>query len=286
MRAMDRASSSPRPNERTTSAGPDQWSVAVAALVDGLERDDRFQGLRQFCAGFCQFDNFLVYLFDGDLPPALLGTSVPESRLCRQMADFTAGLFLLDPFVLAARSGVAGFVRLKDIMPEGFLESEFYRYHYRYTDVLDEVRYLVPLDHRRVIHVFVERETQSSPFCREDLDGLASLEPLISSIVRARMRWLDRRHAQGDRHSVAATDLHGLIARMAPGVLTPRELEVVEMMLKGHSARSIGLLLQIEEGTVTNHKRNIYAKLDIHSMAQLFDAFLRSLQFFSTVDHS
>jgi DNA-binding CsgD family transcriptional regulator len=36
-------------------------------------------------------------------------------------------------------------------------------------------------------------------------------------------------------------------------------------------------VLNIEEGTVTNHKRNIYAKIGVHSQAQLFDRFLRTL---------
>jgi DNA-binding CsgD family transcriptional regulator len=38
------------------------------------------------------------------------------------------------------------------------------------------------------------------------------------------------------------------------------------------------MVLDIEEGTVTNHKRNIYAKLHVHSMAQLFNLFLKSLE--------
>ena len=64
---------------------------------------------------------------------------------------------------------------------------------------------------------------------------------------------------------------------MAPGKLTDREAEIVEMMLKGHSAKSMARVLGIEAGTAANHKRNIYAKLDIHSQAQLFDMFLRTL---------
>lgn len=256
---------------------PAVWAGAAALLIDEVERDDRFDSLRQLFRKLCLFDNFLVYDFNGDAPPDLLGTSVPESRLRGQMTEFTAGLFLLDPFVLAARRGVTGFVRLQEIMPEGFLESQYYRHHYQYTDVADEVRYLVALDHRRTIHVFIERETRSPVFDRAELGLLSALTPLVSSFVLARSRWRERWLAEAGGRMVASMDLQELIANMAPGVLTRRELEVVEMMLKGHSARSIGRLLQIEEGTVTNHKRNIYAKLDIHSMAQLFDAFLKNI---------
>lgn len=250
-----------------------------AGLFDAVERDDRFAGLKQFLGRFCGFQNFIVYLFDGTRSPVLLGTSVPELRLNDQMADFVAGLFLLDPFVLAAQRGRSGLVRLREIMPEGFFDSEFFRHHYRYTDVCDELRYIVPLERGRSIHVFVEREAPSVAFSADEYARLSAVTPLVTSFVKARSRWMERVQTGEGDPIVAAIDLQARIRTMSGGTLTARECEVVECMLKGHSAKSIASLLDIEEGTVTNHKRSIYYKLDIHSMGQLFDMFLRSLAY-------
>ncbi len=245
-------------------------------LIDTIEVDDRFESLRCFLMHLCKFQNFLVYLFDQAKPPVLLGTSVPERRLNAQMADFVAGLFLLDPFVLAAHRGVSGLTGLHDIMPEGFFDSEYFHHHYRYTDVCDELRYIVPVGRDRSIHIFVERETPSPVFSPRDRATLSAAAPMVVSFVGAKSRWLDRLPEQnGDL--VVAIDLRVQIGVMAKGKLTWRECEVVEWMLKGHSAKSIANILHIEEGTVTNHKRSIYSKLDVHSMAQLFNMFLRSL---------
>jgi DNA-binding CsgD family transcriptional regulator len=268
-----------RPSESSGPAPDDLSALAMLSgeLINAIERDDQFLSLRQVLGRFCPFENFLVYMFDETKPPVLLGTSVPEARLKEQMADFVAGLFLLDPFILAVQRDSIGPVRLRDIIPEGFFESEYYNHHYRYTNVRDEVRYVVSIDHQRWVHIFVEREAPSLPFSDKDVARLAALAPIVNSFISARCRWLDRlRTPEGDR-MVAAIDLQARIRMMSNGALTSRECEVVEWMLKGHSARSIGQRLRIEKGTVTNHKRSIYAKLDIHSMAQLFSLFLRSL---------
>lgn len=61
------------------------------------------------------------------------------------------------------------------------------------------------------------------------------------------------------------------------GVLTPREREVVEHTLRGHSADAIGKLLGISPGTVRIHRKNIYSKLRINSQGELFSEFLSAI---------
>jgi DNA-binding CsgD family transcriptional regulator len=60
-------------------------------------------------------------------------------------------------------------------------------------------------------------------------------------------------------------------------VLTPRECDVVEFVLKGHSAEAIGKILGISIGTVRIHRKNIYAKLAINSQGELFSRFIQAL---------
>ena len=55
------------------------------------------------------------------------------------------------------------------------------------------------------------------------------------------------------------------------------EAEVIGLSLRGHSSKLIASRLGISEGTVTNHKRNVYEKLGIHSQSQLFSLFLEAL---------
>ena len=56
----------------------------------------------------------------------------------------------------------------------------------------------------------------------------------------------------------------GLMQSRKP-TLTGRELEVLQLVAKGHTSREIGELLYISENTVKNHIRNILDKLGLHS---------------------
>jgi DNA-binding CsgD family transcriptional regulator len=248
--------------------------ASIARLIGSAEGDARFKVLSAELARLCSFDNLIIYLFNGASVPELLGSNLPEKRLREQMTDFNDGLFLLDPFVIEAQRGASGVLRLRDIMPDDFFESEFYRHHYTYTNVRDEVRFIVPLDHARVIHVFVEREMRSALFSDDEFGLLKAFWPIVDLYVKKRRRRLDEAGREADEPRVAI-DIATRIRAM--GDITSRECQVVELILRGHATKSVARVLNIEAGTVTNHKRNIYAKLDVHSQAQLFELFLRTI---------
>ena len=51
--------------------------------------------------------------------------------------------------------------------------------------------------------------------------------------------------------------------------LTPRELEVVELICLGYTNRDISKMLFISEHTVKDHTKKIYPKLGVHSRFEL-----------------
>jgi DNA-binding NarL/FixJ family response regulator len=46
--------------------------------------------------------------------------------------------------------------------------------------------------------------------------------------------------------------------------LTPREIDVLQLVLEGNRNKEIAENLSISEDTVTAHLKNIFAKLDVH----------------------
>lgn len=247
---------------------------SIGRLIHSAESEQDYRGLQTELSRLCPFDNLILYAYEGSTSPELLGSSLPDRRLREQMKDYTDGLFLLDPFVIEAQKSEAGVFRLREIMPDDFYESEFYRYHYIHTDVHDEVRFIVPLCEDRMVHVFVEREVRSAAFNDRELALLRGFWPIIELYVRRRMARIDSQR-RDDGRSRLSIDLRARIESM--GSLTDRECQVVELLLRGHATKSIAQRLSIEVGTVTNHKRHIYAKLGIHSQAHLFERFLRSI---------
>jgi len=53
-------------------------------------------------------------------------------------------------------------------------------------------------------------------------------------------------------------------------LLSPRERQIVQLILKGYPTTSIAQKLGLSRGTVKNHRRRIYDKLDITSERELF----------------
>jgi DNA-binding NarL/FixJ family response regulator len=67
------------------------------------------------------------------------------------------------------------------------------------------------------------------------------------------------RAALGEPERVTRASTHGL---------SDRELEILALISAGCSATEIAAALEISPHTVTNHKRRIFAKLDVHSRVQ------------------
>jgi len=67
-----------------------------------------------------------------------------------------------------------------------------------------------------------------------------------------------------------------VIAQFGAG-LTPREREIVVLVLEGHPSATIAKRLGIGRGTVKNHRRRLYDKLDITTERELFLLYLEWL---------
>jgi DNA-binding CsgD family transcriptional regulator len=60
-------------------------------------------------------------------------------------------------------------------------------------------------------------------------------------------------------------------------VVTPRERQIIRLMLLGNSMEEIGNFLGVSRGTVKNHRQRLYEKLGINFERQLFAMFLQFL---------
>ncbi len=269
------------PSAATATASVDAGQLArfAASLVDSRDSEQCLARLMDGLRDFVAIDNFIVFAYHRGFAASLVFSSLDLDYLGRQMAPYTQGLYLLDPFYVADmvqhRQGLLG---LAQVMPEDFQQSEFYLAFYQAVAVLDELHYVVPVGPDRSVHVFLEREPGGVAFTAEEFAALNLLTPLVGAVVRSHWKWRQRAlpgvkaspiHAEGG--------IEAVIRNMRPGELTPREVEVIGLALRGYASKLIARTLDISEGTVTNHKRNVYDKLGIHSQGQLFSLFLDAL---------
>jgi DNA-binding NarL/FixJ family response regulator len=60
-------------------------------------------------------------------------------------------------------------------------------------------------------------------------------------------------------------------------LLTERETQVINLVLHGHSTKTLAEKLSISMETVKLHRKHAYAKLEVSSQAELFYLFLDSV---------
>jgi DNA-binding CsgD family transcriptional regulator len=227
-------------------------------------------------ATLARFDHCVFFGYAaGPRPPIDLFDTFDAEKHRIHVVDYVCGPYLLDPFHQAARDARSGFWRMREVAPDRFFSSEYFRSYYGATGLAEEVGFFVPLAEETAVVVSLMRHGASGPFSNREIGLLRAIAPLFCALAARRFAGLAARFdaAAPDRDEEGATT--GSVWRRLN--LTDREASVVELVLQGHSSESIARLLDISTGTVKVHRRNVYRKLDISSQTQLLSLYLRSL---------
>ncbi|MCB2125568.1 MAG: helix-turn-helix transcriptional regulator [Rhodobacteraceae bacterium] len=252
---------------------PEGWVAALADLVGAMDGARFPSALRQVLALCCQFDSLVITRYAGTVPPQALFHDLDDVQAAITVAFYATGPYLLDPFYHACRNRQGpGVYRLRDITAEGFFRSEYYRSFYRRTRISDEIALLIPNAAEGWITLSLARRFRRAPFTEADAAALKAVYPLARGAVLR--QWGTRAHGQ---HAEVDADIESRLALFAADQLSPREAEVVQLILSGHSTHAAADALGISPGTVKVHRRHAYAKLNVGSQSELFSLATRFL---------
>ncbi|WP_378943096.1 LuxR C-terminal-related transcriptional regulator [Mesorhizobium sp. ANAO-SY3R2] len=226
------------------------------------------------------FDHCVVFGYRGALRPPLLFETFSPAESHVFVALYQEGPYLLDPFHHAAVERKEGFWRMRELAPDRFYASEYFRSYYSQTRLAEEVGFFVPLAGKDAVVLSLMRLKASGPFGTADARLLRDMAPLVIELCR--QRWPDLPESEQIAPPSKATeppvnefDRTHIWESLS---LTPREMHVVDMVLQGHSTESIARSLGVAPGTVKVHRRNIHHKLGIKSQAGLFARFIEIIE--------
>jgi DNA-binding CsgD family transcriptional regulator len=123
--------------------------------------------------------------------------------------------------------------------------------------------------------VSITRRRGRPRFSRRDHDWLAATAPLAREAVR---RMIAVQSPGGNDRAALHDSLRRAYRQFGASCLTEREREVVQLLLRGNSAKAIARVLAISPETARNHLKRIYPKLGVASQAELFALFFRALE--------
>jgi DNA-binding CsgD family transcriptional regulator len=226
------------------------------------------------------FDYTVSFAYSGPGKPVCLHHTFGPAQFDIHVREYEIGPYLLDPFYKATANGIrSGLYRLAELAPDQFYKSEYYKSYYIQTGPVDEIAFFLPGQDSWIVVTSLMRAPGKPAFSMHDLRTLRTVEPLLRPIAelhwRADERLKTARQVEGDKEVLRRTVQEALKARGMPA-LTPRELQVVGLVLEGHSSESIAGVLDISSGTVRIHRKNIYAKMRISSQRELFSIFVRT----------
>ena len=250
-----------------------QWDEAFARLLERMGSDLFPTALRKLIELHVGFETMVVTRYQGQAQPESLYHDLDDVQAAISIQFYATGPYLLDPFAQACRAdAVPGAHRLIDLVTEAFFRSEYYRTFYRKVRISDELGILIRHAPADWVVISLSRGARQPRFSSEDVARINAIHNTLSAAV-IRHWQLDEAATQrdDDRH------VEERLATFGADRLSPREAEVIRLILQGHTAGSASAFLGITEGTVKVHRHNAYGKLGVSSQAELFSVATRYL---------
>jgi DNA-binding CsgD family transcriptional regulator len=251
------------------------WNECMGRVITHIDRPSVLGEMLGAINEHVPFDFWYVAFFRRDAPPLEVDYSYASSS----RETYAEGPYLLCPFYNAFLDGlVGGCYTLKEFAPPDFKNSEYYLSYYAPEVESSEVAFNLPMDDNTAAHVSISRSGRAARFSAVEMRFLDQVAAVVNAVMD-RIWQRTRLEAAGNQQF--GMDFHMRMThafrKFGTAYLTDRESEITHLLLRGHSAKSIARLLDISPGTVRNHMKSIYIKLEISSQSELFGLFFESL---------
>jgi len=251
------------------------WNKCIGRVIEKIDHPSVLQAMMDAIVTTVPVDDWYVVFFRRGAPPI----EVDYSYRGKQRELYAEGPYLLCPFYNAFQTGIEpGCYTIRELAPADFTSGEFYRGYYAQYANTEEAGWLLPIDGEVTAHVSFTRGGEKSKYLPTEMRFFNQASDIVSAVMQRIWMRIRPELVSTDRFSI---DFHVRITQafrlFATSVLTDRESEITHLLLKGHSAKSIARLLGISPGTVRNHMKSIYGKLEISSQSELFGLFFETL---------
>lgn len=256
----------------------EEWSVDLGSIIVAPLHERGAVFVDVFARVFAASE-VMLFNFQGGLSPKVILHRTSNTMRSSQIQEYRDGFYLTDPFYLALERSIEPYaLSFRDLIDrDSFEETEFYRRHYAETGLVDEFCYSVRVDPDSWLLLSFARSEESGRYTDEEVLHAKRMAPIVHSVLQSSWQGLAQLSSL-DPPSNEEVQLHENLRRarsnFGKSILTEREFEVTQYMLRGYTIDVIAKKLSMAEGTTKVHRRNIYKKLDVGSHAELFSLFL------------
>ena len=256
---------------------PDAGMACLPLMIDAIGTAQFAPALAGLCREATGFGSVLISALFADHVPVALYDDLTDDASSTTVAPYFSWAYLLDPFYDRYAAGGGDFaLRLTDCAPDDFRQSEYFRRFYAATGLTDEIGLVVRCAGGAAIFVSVgNRDADPAQAVDGGSAALERLLPVVAALVRR--NWPALTPDALDGRGRLSAHLKRAVALFGSSRLSDREAQIVQMVLRGHSNKSIANTLAISAETVKVHRKRIYSKLGVMSQGGLFSVFYEAL---------
>jgi DNA-binding CsgD family transcriptional regulator len=267
--------------KRSEAEEKGEWQSALAELIACDDVSTLWTDIFVAISKYLDISSLSLIGYQPDKLPVVCFSIANEDPSRRRISAYEQGAYLLDPFYRACMEHrVTGICQLSEIAPRDFETSQYFRTFFSTYGLFDEVNIIVWEADNTALALSLGRPKGERQFGPTALARIGDQEPLLSAIVRKTWRRHFSLSATADSSASAGFHrrLKAALDNFGTSVLTPREKEVLDHLLRGYSVKSAAANLGVTAGTVRIHRHSIYEKLDIGSQTELFALILECLR--------
>lgn len=226
------------------------------------------------------FDCAVILGYRQDKHPIYLYDSIPSQRQLL-FQHYLTHSYLQDPFYTAiAKQQRGGILHRSEFSQLNMSHSQqdYYNDFYAKTGWQDEICIAVHLDKTRWIVIYLAIIQTGQTITPTQITSLKQRFSVLEALCR--QHWgtqllLLAENAQPDQNLRGWVEQ--AITQFGADYLTPREQQITALLVQGLDSQEIAQQLNISLGTVKNHRKRIYAQLQVASLSELFQLFLNHL---------
>ena len=253
------------------------WSEGLARVLESIDDADTPRRLCDALGDLVQTDRLGVFVLRRHSSPLAILHDVPPGA---DANSYLESLYLLDPvYDHFLRGTLPACALLHDICPDDFFESDYFLKYWSSVHIVSEFSINAHYDDDTVLHLPLSRTAGSKPFSQDDMDTLRAVSPVVIATMR---RFWEASRVGFEREATNADSFHEhlrfVMDNFGCSLLTAREMDIMQLTMRGYSDKLSARELDITPGTVRNHKKSIFNKLQVSSQGQVFGLLLDALQ--------
>ncbi len=254
-----------------------RWNRDLSRTIAALGEESFFPTLFETINAQVSIDYPQVWLYHKELPPRVLYHEIPQQAVASQVDQYLDGPYREDPFYQTSmQAPKSRLYRLSRVTLGKLEQTDYYKDYYSDTGTVDEAVFVSRLTGGSVINLCMMRLPEHGCFSSSEYERLYLLAEPVAELLKA--------HSQHSDFAIQYLIQPGInhqinlaFRTFGASLLSPREKDILELMLRGYSTDSSASKLDIAVETVRRHRKNIYRKLDVSSQTDLFSLFINTL---------